>query len=49
VGGKGCWLGGGGIMIAGASSWLRPFVRAYRNGSMSVGKARDQLIPVLLV
>jgi hypothetical protein len=36
-------------MIAGASSWLWPFVRVDRNGSMSVDKARDQLIPVLLV
>ena len=49
MGGKGCWFGGGGIMIAGALSWSWPFVRADRNCSMSVGKARDQLIPVLLV
>jgi hypothetical protein len=40
---------GGGIMIVGASSWSRPFVRVDRDGGLSVGKARDQLIPVLLV
>ncbi len=36
-------------MVAGALSWLRPFVRADRNDSMSISKAHDQLVPVLLV
>ncbi len=52
---KGMWggrvvgLGGGGIVIAGASSWSRPFIRVDRNGSMSIGQACNQLVPVLFV
>ncbi len=36
VGGKGCWLGGRGVVVLQASSWLQPFVGAQGNGGFLV-------------
>ncbi len=40
---------GGGIMVSGTASWLRPLVGARGNGDLSVEKTCNQVVPVFFI
>ncbi len=46
---KGVWIRGGGIIVSGTASWLRPLVGARGNGGLLVKKTCNQVVPVFFI